>query len=62
METFLQILDLDEDDTHDFSRGMAWAYFHQVDTTFVEMDDALCVLHISPGPYADDGFPSLQRR
>ncbi|KII90516.1 hypothetical protein PLICRDRAFT_39081 [Plicaturopsis crispa FD-325 SS-3] len=41
METFYQILDLDEDDTHDFSRAMAWAYFSQVDTTFVEMDEAL---------------------
>jgi hypothetical protein len=43
METFHQILDLDEDDTHEFSRGMAWAYFSQVDNTFVEMDEALCV-------------------
>ena len=41
METFHQILDLDEDDGHEFSRGMAWAYFSQVDTTFVEMDQAL---------------------
>jgi len=41
MDTFYQILDLDDDDeTHDFSRGMAWAYFSQVDTTFQEMDDA----------------------
>jgi HPt (histidine-containing phosphotransfer) domain-containing protein len=41
METFHQILDLDEDDSHEFSRGMAWAYFSQVDHTFVEMDQAL---------------------
>ncbi|PCH40317.1 hypothetical protein WOLCODRAFT_67973, partial [Wolfiporia cocos MD-104 SS10] len=40
METFHQILDLDEDDTHDFSKGMAWAYFTQASTTFVEMDEA----------------------
>ncbi|KZT11766.1 histidine phosphotransferase, partial [Laetiporus sulphureus 93-53] len=40
METFHQILDLDEDDTHDFSKGMAWAYFSQANTTFVEMDEA----------------------
>jgi hypothetical protein len=44
METFRQILDLDEDDTHEFSRGMAWAYFSQAATTFKEMDDALYVL------------------
>ena len=40
LETFHQILDLDEDDTHDFSRGMAWAYFSQASTTFTEMDEA----------------------
>lgn len=41
METFYQILDLDEDETHDFSSGMAWAYFAQVRSTFTEMDGAL---------------------
>ncbi|RDB17870.1 Multistep phosphorelay regulator 1 [Hypsizygus marmoreus] len=41
METFQQILDLDEDNTHDFSRGMAWAYFTQAEQTFKEMDQAL---------------------
>lgn len=40
IETFHQILDLDEDDTHDFSKGMAWAYFTQASTTFTEMDEA----------------------
>jgi osomolarity two-component system phosphorelay intermediate protein YPD1 len=40
METLAQILDLDEDDTHEFSRGMAWAYFSQAAQTFDEMDDA----------------------
>lgn len=40
METFDQILDLDEDDTHEFSRGMAWAYFSQAASTFEEMDEA----------------------
>lgn len=44
METFRQILELDEDG-HDFSRGMAWAYFSQASGTFQDMDDALCVLH-----------------
>lgn len=42
METFQQILDLDEDGT-EFSKGMAWAYFSQADQTFKEMDEALCV-------------------
>ncbi|KAF8579812.1 histidine-phosphotransfer domain, HPT domain-containing protein [Ramaria rubella] len=40
METFLQILDLDEEDNHDFSKGMAWAYFDQAATTFEDMDKA----------------------
>jgi len=40
IETFHQILDLDEDDTHDFSKGMAWAYFSQASSTFTEMDEA----------------------
>ncbi|PAV17315.1 histidine-phosphotransfer domain HPT domain-containing [Pyrrhoderma noxium] len=41
METFHQILDLDEDETHDFSAGMAWAYFEQAGTTFQDMEEAL---------------------
>ncbi|KAI8994109.1 histidine phosphotransferase [Trametes punicea] len=40
LDTFNQILDLDEDDTHDFSLGMTQAYFSQAATTFVEMDKA----------------------
>ncbi|OCH92597.1 histidine-phosphotransfer domain, HPT domain-containing protein [Obba rivulosa] len=40
LETFLQILDLDEDETHEFSKEMVWQYFSQASTTFVEMDDA----------------------
>jgi len=40
METFQQILDLDEDGNREFSRGMAWAYFSQVSNTFDDMDKA----------------------
>ncbi|KAI0714076.1 signal transduction histidine kinase [Cerioporus squamosus] len=40
LDTFNQILDLDEDDTHDFSFGMTEAYFTQASTTFTDMDDA----------------------
>jgi len=47
MDTFHQILDLDEDDTYEFSWGMAWAYFSQAKTTFEEMNEALCVF-LSP--------------
>ncbi len=46
METFRQILDLDEDDTYEFSKGMAYAYFSQAEQTFDEMDQALCVAPI----------------
>lgn len=56
METFHQILDLDEDETHDFSSGMAWAYFEQAGTTFKEMKDALyviaCSVYLALGAYA----------
>ncbi|KAL5501629.1 YPD1 [Sanghuangporus vaninii] len=41
MDTFRQILDLDEDETHEFSSGMAYAYFDQAATTFTEMESAL---------------------
>lgn len=47
LETFQQILDLDEDDTFDFSRGMVSAYFTQAAATFTKMDDALCVPFLS---------------
>jgi len=69
METFYQILDLDEDDTHDFSRGMAWAYFDQVDTTFDEMDEAFskknldklsALGHFLKGSSAALGFQKVQ--
>lgn len=43
METFHQILDLDEDDTHEFSRGMAWEYFSQAAETFKQMEDAFAI-------------------
>jgi osomolarity two-component system, phosphorelay intermediate protein YPD1 len=41
MDTLLQILDLDEEDNHEFSSGMARAYFEQASATFEDMDDAL---------------------
>ncbi|KAI5896439.1 histidine-phosphotransfer domain, HPT domain-containing protein [Schizophyllum commune H4-8] len=41
MDTFQQLLDLDEDETHDFSRGMVDEYFSQAETTFEDMDKAL---------------------
>jgi len=43
LEIFRQILELDEDDTHEFSREMTFAFFSQAETTFNDMDLALCV-------------------
>jgi hypothetical protein len=44
LDTFTQILELDEgDETHDFSRGMTYAYFAQAADTLKEMDEALYV-------------------
>jgi HPt (histidine-containing phosphotransfer) domain-containing protein len=43
METFQQILELDEDETRDFSAGMVWAYFQQASSTFDDMSAALYV-------------------
>ncbi|KAI0076975.1 histidine phosphotransferase [Panus rudis PR-1116 ss-1] len=41
LDTFNQIVELDEDDTHDFSHGMVTAYFSQARATFKEMEQAL---------------------
>lgn len=40
MEVFQQILDLDDDDTHEYSRELASAYFAQATTTFKDMNKA----------------------
>ncbi|KXN88151.1 Multistep phosphorelay regulator 1 [Leucoagaricus sp. SymC.cos] len=37
-ETFNQILDLDEDDEHEFSQQMVQEFYTQAETTFTEMD------------------------
>ncbi|KAJ6504809.1 histidine-phosphotransfer domain HPT domain-containing protein [Mycena vitilis] len=41
MSIFSQILELDEDGTHEFSKEMVVAYFSQASTTFDDMDNAL---------------------
>jgi len=40
MDTFQQILDLDDDDEHEYSRELAGAYFAQARTTFDDMRKA----------------------
>ncbi|KAG6854125.1 hypothetical protein C0991_010289 [Blastosporella zonata] len=41
METWDQIIELDDNPNHDFSKGMTWAYFAQAEKTFKDIDEAL---------------------
>ncbi|WWC86369.1 uncharacterized protein L201_001245 [Kwoniella dendrophila CBS 6074] len=49
METFQQIMDMDEEDDdgdddgekHAFSKGIVWGYFEQAEATFGEMEEAI---------------------
>ncbi|KAF7299250.1 Histidine-phosphotransfer domain HPT-domain-containing protein [Mycena indigotica] len=41
MEIFEQILELDDEDSHEFSKEMVTAYFSQASSTFKNMDKAL---------------------
>jgi osomolarity two-component system phosphorelay intermediate protein YPD1 len=43
METFQQILELDDDEAHEYSRDLAGAYFAQARTIFADMRKALYV-------------------
>ncbi|KAG2233951.1 hypothetical protein INT48_009764 [Thamnidium elegans] len=41
MNTFEQLLDMDDEDDHEFSYSIVLNYFEQADTTFKDMDNAL---------------------
>ncbi|KAI0092302.1 histidine-phosphotransfer domain, HPT domain-containing protein, partial [Irpex rosettiformis] len=41
MDTFEQILELDEDDEREFSSEMVWQYFEQAEQAFADMDTKL---------------------
>ncbi|KAI7946893.1 hypothetical protein MJO29_011420, partial [Puccinia striiformis f. sp. tritici] len=41
METFGQLLEMDDDEEHSFSKSLTWDYFEQAVTTFKEMDAAV---------------------
>ena len=43
-ETFQQILELDEDEGREFSKGMVYDYFTQAEKTFDDMDGAVYAL------------------
>lgn len=42
--TFEQILEMDDDDDRDFSKGIVYGFFDQAESTFDKMGKALCVL------------------
>jgi hypothetical protein len=46
-EVFQQILELDDEDGHEFSMGMVSDFFSQAKHTFSDMDKALCVVTVS---------------
>ncbi|KAF9085119.1 hypothetical protein BGX23_009952 [Mortierella sp. AD031] len=39
--TFDQLLEMDDEEDHEFSRSLVWNYFEQAEKTFVDMDDAM---------------------
>jgi len=39
--TFEQILEMDDDDDRDFSKGIVYGFFDQAKTTFTKMEAAL---------------------
>lgn len=39
--TFDQILEMDDDDDRDFSKGIVYGFFDQAETTFEKMEKAL---------------------
>ncbi len=41
MQTFEQILEMDEEDDREFSQSIALGFFEQAESTFIDMDDAL---------------------
>ncbi|KAE8268010.1 hypothetical protein A4X09_0g4350 [Tilletia walkeri] len=40
-DIFAQLLEMDDEEDHDFSKGIVWNYFDQAESTFDNMDDAL---------------------
>jgi osomolarity two-component system phosphorelay intermediate protein YPD1 len=50
METFSQILEMDEPDDHEFSQSIVYGFFDQAETTFEEMDTAGYVANLRLPP------------
>lgn len=51
MNTFCQLLDLDEDGDHEFSLSMVNDYFKQAEDTLLKLDKSLCVSFFKSIPY-----------
>lgn len=47
MDTFSQILEMDDDDTHEFSMSIVENYMEQAEVTFKSMDDAFAAKNLS---------------
>jgi osomolarity two-component system phosphorelay intermediate protein YPD1 len=43
---FQQLLDMDDDDERDFSKGIVWNYFDQVKGSFAPIEEGMCVLNM----------------
>ncbi|KAF9907308.1 hypothetical protein EC991_011130 [Linnemannia zychae] len=39
--TFDQLLEMDDEEDHEFSRSLVWNYFEQAEKTFLDMDNAM---------------------
>ncbi|KAG0318395.1 hypothetical protein BGZ99_005709 [Dissophora globulifera] len=39
--TFDQLLEMDDEEDHEFSKSLVWNYFEQAEKTFTEMDEAM---------------------
>lgn len=39
--TFEQLLDMDDDDEREFSKGIVWNYFEQVKSSFAPIEEAM---------------------
>ncbi|GAA6009577.1 uncharacterized protein JCM10292_006686, partial [Rhodotorula paludigena] len=44
MDVFGQLLEIDDDESHEFSKTLAFDYIAQADVTFNEIEEALCVV------------------
>jgi len=44
--TFEQLLEMDDDDEREFSKGIVWNYFEQVKGSFALIEEGMCVFFL----------------